>query len=73
MLKGQVSNFYYNKLFRRLYDFLTIVNFIKAHFKTEENHQKYLLKWRKTTLLYMILENLGKLRLECFQLIVNKL
>ena len=44
MLKGQASNFYYNKLSRRLYDFLTIVNFIKAYFKIEENYQKYLLE-----------------------------
>ena len=39
---------------------------MKVHFKTEENHQKYLLEWRKTILLYTILENLGKLRLKYF-------
>ncbi len=50
-----------------------MVNLMKAHFKTEENYQKYLLEWRKTTLQYTILENLGKSRLKCFQLIVNKL
>ena len=73
MLKGQASNFYYNKLSKKLYNFPTIVNLIKAYFKTKENHQKYPLKWRETILLYIILENLGKLKLEYFQFIVNKL
>ena len=73
MLKRQISNFYYNKLSRRLYNFPTIVNLTKVHFKIEENYQKYLLKWYKTTLLRTILENLSKLRLKYFQLIVDKL
>jgi hypothetical protein len=50
MLKERVSNFYYNKLSGRLYNFQTMINLMKAHFKTEENHQKYLLEWRETTL-----------------------
>ena len=33
----------------------------------------YLSEWYKTTLLYTILENLGKLKLKYFQFIVNKL
>ena len=66
MLKEYISNFYYNKLASREYDFKTIINFIKTHFKIKENYQKYLSEWRETTLLYIILENLGKLRLEYF-------
>src|SRR6266536_5874125 len=50
-----------------------MVNLTKAHFETEENHQKYLSEWRKTTLLRTILENLDKSRLECFQITVDKL
>jgi hypothetical protein len=73
MLKGRASNFYYDKLSGRSYDFQTMVNFTKAHFETEENHQKYLSEWRETTLPRTISENPGKSRLECFQLTVDKL
>jgi hypothetical protein len=38
MLKGRVSDFYYDKIVRRAYDFQTIVSLTKAHFETEENH-----------------------------------
>jgi len=38
MLKKYISNFYYNKLTGRKYDFKTIINFIKAHFKIKENY-----------------------------------
>ena len=34
MLKGQASAFYYNKIFKRLYDF--IIKLTKTHFKTKE-------------------------------------
>jgi len=50
-----------------------MINLTKAHFETEENHQKYLSEWRETTLLYTISENPGKSKLECFQLTVDKL
>jgi hypothetical protein len=36
MLKGYASLYYYNKIVRRLYDFLIIVKMTKAYFKTEE-------------------------------------
>jgi hypothetical protein len=73
MLKGRASNFYYDKLSGRSYDFQTMINLTRAHFETEENHQKYLSEWRETTLLRMISENPDKSRLECFQLTVDKL
>jgi hypothetical protein len=44
MLKGRASFFYYNKIVGRMYDFQTMVAMTKRHFKTEENHQKYLSK-----------------------------
>jgi len=73
MLKGRASNFYYDKLSGRSYDFQTMINLTRAHFETEENHQKYLSEWRETTLLRTISENPDKSRLECFQLTVDKL
>jgi hypothetical protein len=36
MLKGQASAFYYNKIFRQLYDFTTIVKITKTYFKIKE-------------------------------------
>jgi hypothetical protein len=65
MLKGRASFFYYNKIVSRMYDFQTMVAMTKAHFKTKENHQKYLSKWRETTFIRTISENLNKTRLEC--------
>ena len=44
MLKGRASNFYYDKIIGRLYDFSTIVAITKVHFETEENHQLYISK-----------------------------
>jgi hypothetical protein len=38
ILKDKASNFYYDKITRRLYDFYIIVNLIRFYFKTEENH-----------------------------------
>ena len=37
MLKGRASNFYYDKLSSREYDFNTLANITQAHFKIEEN------------------------------------
>jgi hypothetical protein len=37
MLKDWVSDFYYNKIMGRLYDFITMVQIVKTHFETEEN------------------------------------
>ena len=36
MLKGQASAFYYNKIFKQLYNFTTIVKMTKTYFKIEE-------------------------------------
>jgi hypothetical protein len=37
MLKDKASNFYYDKITRRSYDFYTMVDLIRSHFETEEN------------------------------------
>src|SRR5437763_11100955 len=73
MLKGRASNFYYDKLFSREYNFNTLVSMTRAHFETEENRQKYLSEWREITLLHTILENPNKSKLECFQAMIDKL
>ena len=44
MLKNWVSDFYYNKIIGRLYNFIIIVKMVKIHFKTKENHQLYILE-----------------------------
>jgi hypothetical protein len=59
MLKRRVSFFYYDKIVGRMYDFQIIVVITKTYFETE-NYQKYLFKWRETTLICTISENLDK-------------
>jgi len=44
MLKGRASVFYYDKIFRQLYDFTTIVEMTKTYFEIKERQQKYLIK-----------------------------
>jgi hypothetical protein len=73
MLKDKASDFYYNKITRRLYDFRIMVNLIRSHFETKENRQKYLLEWRETTLIRIISKNPDKSKLKCLELMLNKL
>jgi hypothetical protein len=42
MLKDKASDFYYDKIAGRSYDFRTMVNLIRTYFETEESRQKYL-------------------------------
>ena len=44
MLKDKASDFYYDKITGRSYDFRTMINLIRIYFKTEESRQKYLLE-----------------------------
>jgi hypothetical protein len=57
MLKGRASTFYYNYLAGKRYKFNRLIYKIKCHFKTEENKQQYILKWRETTFLKIIATN----------------
>ena len=59
MLKGQTSTFYYNYLIEKGYNFNHIIYKLRYHFKTEENKQQYILKWRETIFLKIIAINLG--------------
>ena len=58
MLKGQASTFYYNCLVENGYDFNRIIYKLRYHFKTEENKQQYILEWKETTFLKIIVTNL---------------
>ena len=58
MLKGRTSTFYYNCLVGKGYKFNRIIYKTKCHFKTKENKQQYILKWRETTFLKIITINL---------------
>jgi hypothetical protein len=73
MLKDKASDFYYDKIAGRSYDFRTMVDLMRSHFETEENRQKYLSEWRETTLMSMISKNPDKSKLECLELMLNKL
>ena len=59
MLKGQINTFYYNYLVGKGYNFNRIIYKLRYHFKTEENKQQYILEWRETTFLRIIITNLG--------------
>ena len=58
MLKGRASTFYYNYLAGKGYKFNQIIYKTKYHFKTEENKQQYILKWREIIFLKIIAINL---------------
>ena len=66
MLKGQTSTFYYNCLAGKGYNFNRIIYKLRYHFKTEENKQQYILEWRETIFLKIIIINLGISQLNCF-------
>ena len=59
MLKSRASTFYYNCLVGKGYNFNHIIYKLRYHFKTEENKQQYILKWRETTFLKIIIINLN--------------
>ena len=57
MLKGRASTFYYNYLVEKGYEFNRIIYKIKCHFKIKKNKQQYILEWRETTFLKIIIIN----------------
>jgi hypothetical protein len=73
MLKDRAAHFYYDKLSGRSYDFLTMINIMKAYFETEENRQFYMSEWRETTLTFVVMKNPTKSKLECLQIMIDKL
>jgi hypothetical protein len=73
MLKDRAAHFYYDKLSGRSYDFLTMVDMMRAHFETEENRQFYMSEWRETTLTFVAMKNPTKSKLECLQIMIDKL
>jgi hypothetical protein len=73
MFKGRAVTFYYNNLFGKDYNFKNMILKTKIHFEIEENRQLYLSKWRIITLSKIIINNLNKTRLECFQILFDTL
>ena len=63
MLKGQTSTFYYNRLAGKGYNFNYIIYKSKYHIEIKENKQQYILEWRDTIFLRIIIINLGILQL----------
>ena len=59
MLKGQANTFYYNYLAEKGYNFNYIIYKSRYYFKTEENKQQYILEWKETTFLRIIVTNLN--------------
>ncbi|KAM7209971.1 hypothetical protein V8F06_014649, partial [Rhypophila decipiens] len=75
MLKEKAKEFYYNTLFTpaQKKNFPYLVEAIKGHFDTEEARQFYLAEWRSATLSKFIVDNPGKTKLECLDLMLDKL
>jgi len=73
MLKGRAATFYYNHIAGKRYDFDTMLRLTKTHFETDENRYFYMLEWRETTFQRIITANPAKNRLECLQLLLDKL
>lgn len=73
MLKGRASAFYYDRLSNQNYDFVTMIDLTKQHFETEENKQFYMSEWRETTFPRIISLNPTASRLECLQILFDKL
>jgi len=71
MLKGQASTFYYNYLAGKGYNFNCMIYESRCHFKTEENKQQYILKWKETIFLRIIVTNPGVSQLNCLQKLFN--
>jgi hypothetical protein len=73
MLKDYARSFYYSRITGRPYDFIIMVAMVKEHFETEENQQFYLSEWRETMLPRVIASNPSKSKLECLQILFDKL
>ena len=58
-LRAKLVLFIINCLVGKGYNFDRIIYKLRYHFKTEENKQQYILEWRETTFLKIIIINLG--------------
>ena len=73
MLKGRAATFYYDHIAGKRYDFDTMLRLTRTHFETDENQELYMSEWRETTFQRVINSNPTKSRLECLQLLFDKL
>ena len=73
MLKDRASQFYYDCLANKQYDFQKMIESTRMGFETEANKQEYLSLWRTTTLPRVKLENPDKKTSEYFQIMLDSL
>jgi hypothetical protein len=74
MLKGKASEFYHNYISGKGYDIDKMVKLTREHFETETNRQEYLTLWRRYTLRFVMgEEGSGKSKLECLEILFDKL
>jgi hypothetical protein len=75
MLKGRALSFYYDRLCGtpEPRDFDTMVSRVKGHFENQERNQTYLTDWRNTTLSRIISENPDMSKIDCLDLLFDKL
>lgn len=73
MLKDRALQYYYDNFANKPLTFVHLVHHMKEHFENDENRQLYLAEWRQTTLPRVISENPAKSKLECLQLLFDKL
>ncbi|KAJ5562323.1 hypothetical protein N7461_001084 [Penicillium sp. DV-2018c] len=75
MLTGPALSYYYAHLCEVGIprDFHTLVSRIRCHFETEDRHQLYASAWRNTTFYSVISENPGKSRIECLEILLDKI
>jgi hypothetical protein len=73
MLKGRASVFYYDKLSVGDLNFDQMIYRTRVHFETEENRQEYMKEWRALTFFEVVKRNPDKSRLDCLQILFDKL
>ncbi|KAI0998772.1 hypothetical protein K3495_g9423 [Podosphaera aphanis] len=74
ILTGKASQFYYQYISGRSdLSLQQALDLMKRHFETPEVRQFYLNEWRNVTLQSIIDSNPEKLKLECFELMLDKL
>lgn len=73
ILKGRASEYYFTQLVGKGYTFLRIKERLQIHFETAEKRQLYLSEWRETTLHQVIEKNRTKTKLECLEIMLDKL
>jgi hypothetical protein len=73
MLKGRAADYYYSNIAGNRHSFDEMLQIMRTHFETDERRQLYMSEWREITLQRVISDNPTKSRLDCLQLLLDKL